>query len=112
MLAGNPSAQQSARVVSDNERRPELIDNSVTSAVRGNPTVEPAIGGPPSRSPGNVNGGPLAALRYLRRAGATARNLAEVVRFGGLDTGEEASPFSVVAEQVNYRLRHYFADDA
>jgi len=42
---------------------------------------------------------------------ATARNAAEVVRFGGLETGEQPSPFAVVAERSNYRLRHYFADD-
>jgi putative long chain acyl-CoA synthase len=56
-------------------------------------------------------GGASATLRYLRRVGATARNVAEVVRFGGLDTGEQPSPFTVVAEQVTYRLRHYFPDD-
>ena len=33
------------------------------------------------------------------------------MRFGGLDTGEEQSPFTVEAEQRTYRLRHYFADD-
>ncbi|HLY32943.1 MAG TPA: alpha/beta fold hydrolase [Jatrophihabitantaceae bacterium] len=51
------------------------------------------------------------AVRYARRIAATARNAAEVVRFGGLETGEEPSPFVVTAEQPNYRLRHYFADD-
>lgn len=40
------------------------------------------------------------------------RNVAEFVRFGGLETDEEASPFTVAAEQPNYRLRHYFAEDA
>ncbi|MGI8761605.1 MAG: AMP-binding protein [Jatrophihabitantaceae bacterium] len=43
--------------------------------------------------------------------GATARNAAEFVRFGGLETDEQASPFTVESEQFNYRLRHYFADD-
>ncbi|MDQ2707652.1 MAG: alpha/beta fold hydrolase, partial [Actinomycetota bacterium] len=42
---------------------------------------------------------------------ATARNVAEVVRLGGLETGEESTPFAVAAEQVNYRLRHYFSED-
>jgi putative long chain acyl-CoA synthase len=55
--------------------------------------------------------GPATALRYARRVAATARNAAEVVRFGGLQTGEVPSPFTVEAEQLNYRLRHYFADD-
>lgn len=48
------------------------------------------------------------ALRIV----STARNVAEVVRLGGLRTDEESSPYAVVAEQVNYRLRHYFADPA
>ena len=50
-------------------------------------------------------------LQLARRVTNTARNVAEVVRFGGLDTGEESSPFTVAAEQSVYRLRHYFADD-
>ncbi len=58
-----------------------------------------------------ATGGPAVAIRYARRAAATARNAAEVVRFGGLDTGESGSPFTVQAEASNYRLRHYFADD-
>jgi len=32
----------------------------------------------------------------------------EIARFGGLDTGEAAFPFEVVAEQPVYKLRHYF----
>jgi putative long chain acyl-CoA synthase len=58
-----------------------------------------------------VIGAPAAAARYARRVSHTARNVAEVVRFGGLDTGEQQSPFTVTAEQATYRLRHYFADD-
>jgi putative long chain acyl-CoA synthase len=54
---------------------------------------------------------PTTAGRYARRVVATARNAAEVVRFGGLETGEQPSPYTVAAEQPNYRLRHYFADD-
>lgn len=46
-----------------------------------------------------------------RRVGATIKNVAEVVRFGGLETGEESSPFAVVTEQLTFRLRHYFPDD-
>ena len=53
-----------------------------------------------------------AASGFAKRLTATARNVAEVVRFGGLETGEVSSPFTVVAEQMNYRLRHYFADTA
>ncbi|WP_169736685.1 AMP-binding protein [Pseudonocardia spinosispora] len=49
-------------------------------------------------------------VRYLRRAVATTRNAAEVARFGGLDTGEQPSPFTVAAAQSTYRLRHYFPD--
>lgn len=48
--------------------------------------------------------------RVLRMA-STVRNVAEVVRLGGLRTDEESSPYTVVAEQLNYRLRHYFAED-
>ena len=47
-----------------------------------------------------------------RRLTATARNAAQVVRFGGLDTGESSSPFTIEAEQRNFRLRHYYADAA
>ncbi len=46
------------------------------------------------------------------RLTTTARNVAEVVRFGGLETGEAPSPYAVEAEHHNYRLRHYFADEA
>jgi len=77
-------------VVTDNQRRPDPTDNLAA----------------------RQTSSPLAALRYLRQAGATVRNVAEVVRFGGLDTGEQASPYEVAAEQVNYRLRHYFPCDA
>ena len=44
----------------------------------------------------------------LGRAAAAAQNALEVARFGGLETGEESSPYEVVAERPNYRLRHYF----
>src|SRR5579875_1971328 len=44
------------------------------------------------------------------RVTATARNVVEVVRFGGLETDEASSPYDVAAELPNYRLRHYFAD--
>ncbi|MEO5875906.1 MAG: AMP-binding protein [Streptosporangiaceae bacterium] len=48
--------------------------------------------------------------RLVTGLGATAQNALEVARFGGLDTGEEASPYQVVAEQRVYRLRRYFPD--
>ena len=44
----------------------------------------------------------------LNRAGAAAQNALEVARFGGLETGEEASPFQIAAERPVYRLRRYF----
>ncbi|MDT4971566.1 MAG: putative long chain acyl-CoA synthase, partial [Pseudonocardiales bacterium] len=73
---------------------PAAPDNSEGKARAGGPGVGPAM-----------------ALRYARRVAATARNAAEVVRFGGLETGEEPSPFTVEAEGPNYRLRRYFSDD-
>ncbi|MGN6606778.1 MAG: AMP-binding protein [Jatrophihabitans sp.] len=54
---------------------------------------------------------PADPARLLRRVVRTAQNVAEVVRFGGLETEDESSPYTVEAEQLNYRLRHYFADD-
>lgn len=39
---------------------------------------------------------------------ATALNAVEYLRFGGLDTGEEPSPYEVVARTPGYRLRRYF----
>lgn len=59
-----------------------------------------------------VDTGPAATvIRLAQRVTATARNVGEVIRFGGLETDEQASPFTVEAEQLNYRLRHYFSDD-
>ncbi|MGI8679873.1 MAG: alpha/beta fold hydrolase [Jatrophihabitans sp.] len=58
-----------------------------------------------------VVGVPAAAARYARRVSHTARNVAEVVRFGGLETDDEESPYTVAAEQSTYRLRHYFSDE-
>ncbi len=49
-----------------------------------------------------------ALLSPVSRAGAAAQNALEVARFGGLETGEEASPYEVVATRPNYRLRRYF----
>ncbi|WP_460606813.1 AMP-binding protein [Jatrophihabitans fulvus] len=53
-----------------------------------------------------------ALTQTARRVGQTARNVAEVVRFGGLETDDSHSPYEVAAEQPIYRLRHYFADTA
>ncbi|MDQ2675788.1 MAG: alpha/beta fold hydrolase, partial [Actinomycetota bacterium] len=49
-----------------------------------------------------------AILSPVSRAGAAAQNALEVARFGGLETGEEASPFEVAAKRPVYRLRRYF----
>jgi putative long chain acyl-CoA synthase len=54
---------------------------------------------------------PGSPVQFAKRVSHTVRNVAEVVRFGGLETDEEESPYTVVAEQANYRLRRYFADD-
>jgi putative long chain acyl-CoA synthase len=43
------------------------------------------------------------------RLGAAAQNALEVARFGGLETGEESSPFEVVSTRPVYRLRRYFS---
>ena len=55
---------------------------------------------------------PNEIARPLARVGAAAQNALEVARFGGLETGEEPSPFEVVDEHRMYRLRRYFADGA
>lgn len=51
-------------------------------------------------------------FRLGARLGSTAQNALEVARFGGFDTGEDASPCEVVTEQRVYRLRHYFPEAA
>jgi len=54
---------------------------------------------------------PDAIARPGARLGAAAQNALEVVRFGGLDTGEdEHAPYEVVAATRIYRLRRYFPD--
>lgn len=55
------------------------------------------------------------ALRSLlttpvARGRAAAQNALEIARFGGLDTGEEPSPYDVLATQRVFRLRRYFPD--
>ena len=49
--------------------------------------------------------------QLLRRAGATAVNAADVVRYGGFETDEEYSPYEVVSSHQIYKLRRYFPDD-
>jgi putative long chain acyl-CoA synthase len=53
--------------------------------------------------------GTRAALVALAtRMGATARNTAEWIRYGGLETDEEFSPHEIVARHRTYRLLRYF----
>jgi putative long chain acyl-CoA synthase len=51
---------------------------------------------------------PKTVTRPVGRLGAAAQNALEVARFGGLTTGEQASPYEVVAEQRVNRLRRYY----
>jgi putative long chain acyl-CoA synthase len=53
---------------------------------------------------------PKTITRPIGRLGAAAQNALEVARFGGLNTGEEPSPYEVVGEHRVYRLRHYHGD--
>jgi hypothetical protein len=53
---------------------------------------------------------PETIARPASRLGAAAQNAFEVARFGGLETGEEPSPFEVVAERSVHRLRRYYPD--
>ncbi|MET7772783.1 acyl-CoA synthetase [Nocardia sp. NPDC005366] len=48
----------------------------------------------------------------VQRLMSTAQNGLEVLRFGGLTTDVESSPFEVVERRRMYRLRHYFPDTA
>jgi putative long chain acyl-CoA synthase len=47
----------------------------------------------------------------VARLGAAAQNALEVARFGGLETGDEPSPFAVMADSRVARLRRYFAPE-
>ncbi|MBD0322025.1 MAG: alpha/beta fold hydrolase [Aldersonia sp.] len=47
----------------------------------------------------------------LQRLVATAQNGLEVIRFGGLDTGQTSSPYEVVDHRPMYRLRRYYPDE-
>ncbi|MET9327664.1 AMP-binding protein [Tsukamurella sp. NPDC003166] len=56
--------------------------------------------------------GPLDdVVNAARGVGATARNVGEYLRYGGLDIEFEYSPYEVVAQAPMYRLRRYFPDD-
>ncbi|MDX6720731.1 MAG: putative long chain acyl-CoA synthase [Solirubrobacteraceae bacterium] len=48
-------------------------------------------------------------VRPVVRVGTAAQNALEVARFGGLQTGEQPSPYEVVAQRRMYRLRRYYA---
>ena len=50
---------------------------------------------------------PRGVTRSIVRLGQAAQNALEVARFGGLDTGEESTPYEVVTEHAMYRLRRY-----
>jgi putative long chain acyl-CoA synthase len=52
------------------------------------------------------------AARSVARVGAAAQNALEVARFGGLETGDEPSPYEVVASGAVHRLRRYFPERA
>src|SRR5258708_28777868 len=42
--------------------------------------------------------------------GAVAVNAAQLLLHGGFETGEQGSPFEVIAKEPMYRLRRYFPD--
>jgi putative long chain acyl-CoA synthase len=52
---------------------------------------------------------PEQLAKSAARLGVAAQNAFEVARFGGLETGDEQSPYEIVAERPVYRLRRYFA---
>lgn len=51
-----------------------------------------------------------AAITIKNRLFATIRNGAEVLRFGGFETGSRPSPYQTVESCAMYRLRRYFPD--
>lgn len=50
---------------------------------------------------------PRGLTRSLVRLGQAAQNAFEVARFGGLETGEQSTPYEVVAAHPVYKLRRY-----
>ena len=55
---------------------------------------------------------PRGLTRSIVRLGQAAQNAFEVARFGGLETGEEGTPYEVVASHPVYKLRRYGDPDA
>jgi putative long chain acyl-CoA synthase len=51
-----------------------------------------------------------AVFQPVNRLVAYAQNGLEVLRFGGLETGEQPAPYQIVERRPMYRLRRYFAD--
>ncbi|HEX3610940.1 MAG TPA: AMP-binding protein [Sporichthyaceae bacterium] len=51
---------------------------------------------------------PRTVRRSVRALHHTVTNAVEIARFGGLATGEQPSPFAVVARTEMFRLRRYF----
>lgn len=54
---------------------------------------------------------PRELSRSIVRLGQAAQNALEVARFGGLETGEEPTPYEVVSTRRMYRLRRYGGGD-
>lgn len=54
---------------------------------------------------------PSGLTRSIVRLGQAAQNALEVARFGGLETGEESTPYEVVSSHRVYRLRRYANPD-
>src|SRR3954447_26833808 len=50
---------------------------------------------------------PSIVAKPFATLGAAAKNAVEVARLGGLETGEQPTPYKVVARDRRYRLRHY-----
>ena len=50
---------------------------------------------------------PRGLTRSIVRFGQAAQNALEVARFGGLETGEESTPYEVVSSHRVYKLRRY-----
>src|SRR4051794_32299592 len=91
-VAGRGAVGRSAR---RGRRGPRVAKRAAWAARRCGP-YPPSVRVVPS-----FVGKPLASL------GAAAKNAIEVARLGGLDTGEQPTPYRVVARDPMYRLRHY-----
>lgn len=50
---------------------------------------------------------PRGLTRSIVRFGQAAQNALEVARFGGLETGDESTPYEVVSSHRVYKLRRY-----